>query len=251
MCTLGSGHRSLSRALPVMALLVVMALAAIACAQDSINIREELILAEGEYVRGNYERARDRLDRVLSAADASDRQKFEAFVWQGRCSAQLADSTRAIAAFTEALKIDSAWRPGTEDLETLELALSAQARAGFEARQSLLALPLCPSKTTPIVATVAFAASSAFFLTAKGSADDRWADYEADPSHPNDLYDEYESAKNKQNIGMIAAAATGLATGYLWYRYVHTSRNCRAEDEVGVRLDLQLGVQRVAVVGRF
>lgn len=251
MRNLGSGNDSMSRALAVMTLLIVIALAAIASAQERASNREELILAEGEYVRGNYERARDRLDRVLSAADASDRQKLEALVWQARCSAQLADSTRAIAAFTEALKIDPAWRPGAEDLEASELVLYEQARAGFEVRQSLLALPLCPGKTTPIVATVALIASSAFFLAAKGSTDDSWADYEADPSHPNDLYDEYESAKKRQDIAVIAAAATGLATGYLWYRYVHTSRNCRNEEEVGMRLDLQFGVPRVAVVGRF
>lgn len=251
MCTSGSRNRTWSGVLCPLALLIAISLATTGTAQDRPNIREELMMAEGEYLTGNYARARDRLDGVLNTAEATDSQKFEAVVLQARCLTQLEDSTRAINAFTEALKINPAWRPGAEDLKEPELALFEQALAGFETAQSLLALPPCPSKSTATVATVAFVASSVFYFAAKGGADDRWDEYQSDPIHPDNLYDDYESAKSKQDIAMIATAATGLASGYLWFRYAHTSRNCREVGDAGVRLGLQFGLQRLALVGRF
>ncbi|MBK8164374.1 MAG: hypothetical protein IPK64_00265 [bacterium] len=246
----GAGRPVTARAPFVVSLLVFTALAVGARAQGEFDARGELTLAHGEYITRDFERARDRLERILGA-NTTDSLRLEALALHARCWTQLRNPTRAVEAFKEALRVDAAWQPDADELEAAEFTLFEQARREFQAEQALLALPPCPGSTTPIVATVVFVASSIFFLSAKSGADDRWSEYEADPSHPADLYDDYTGAKHRQDIGLVATAVSGLASGYLWYRYVHDGRACREAEPKGPSLGLLIGVPKVAVVGRF
>ncbi len=82
-----------------------------------------------------------------------------------------------------------------------------------------------PSSTYAWIGTGLFAASLGTFIYSTSLANDRWDTYESDPTHSRDLYDSYTSANNMKKVSGVAALVTGVATGYLWVKYLARDRN--------------------------
>ena len=64
-------------------------------------------------------------------------------------------------------------------------------------------------------------------------------------AHPDDLYDAYSRAKDRQDAAMVATVAAGIVSGYLWYRYIDRRHECRRPASDDSEVKLQLGVQGV------
>ena len=85
----------------------------------------------------------------------------------------------------------------------------------------------CPSSKTALLSTGLFLGATGFFLLSSSKAGDKWDDYEADPLHPDGLYDDYKSANNMKKLSGGLTIVTGAITGYLWFKYFKNKKNCR------------------------
>ena len=74
-------------------------------------------------------------------------------------------------------------------------------------------------------------------MLSSSKANDKWDDYESSIDRPDDLYDSYKSANSTKKIVGVATIASGLVTGYLWWKYMKNKKNCygniRAEKPSG------------------
>lgn len=84
----------------------------------------------------------------------------------------------------------------------------------------------CPSSTAAWVSTGVFVAAAGYFFVSSSGANSKWDDYEADPAHPQSLYDDYESAVSTKNIVGIVTGVAAVATGYLWLKYTSAKKDC-------------------------
>lgn len=237
------------RAIPGALLIAVVLGTGAARAQG--DFREALQRAEDHYQVKEYDVALDLVDRILMADTSGGTLRLQATVLKARCLTRLGQTAAARTAFQETLALDSDWRPDANLMRQDELALFDDVLAAHREEQRLAALPECVTPTKPLVATGALAAGLAWYLTAKSSADDKWDAYAADPLRPQDLYDDYESAKSKQDIAAGVSIGTGVVAGYLWWRYLHSRGDCRDRSAAGTVWDFAPGPGSFVVTCRF
>jgi len=91
----------------------------------------------------------------------------------------------------------------------------------------------CPSAKLAWVGTGIFAAASGLLVVTSLQASSKWDDYESNLNHPADQYDSYKSASRLRNIVGAATIAAGVATGYLWIKYLSDKGDCAKSGPAG------------------
>lgn len=212
---------------PGLCALLIVAVIGMGSARAQDATREMLQRAEDHYQVKEYEVALDLVDRILTADTSLGTLRLQATFLKARCLTRQGQTTAARTTFQEALALDPDWQPDRNLLKPDELNLFDDALAAYQKARRQEALPECETLTRPLVASGALITSVVWFVSAKGSADDKWDAYTADPLHAQDLYDDYTSAKNKQDIATGVSVGIGLIAGYSWWRYIHNRSQCR------------------------
>jgi|GEM_PF-2693479 len=212
----------------------------------------ELMRLEGRYALGQYPRALDGLEQLLSSESIDPQLRLQALVLQGRCYVQMDKAAAARDAFKEALAIDFAWQPDPQLFTNEELVVFNAARAESSPTVISPSTDLnCPSSTPSLVASGVFAGSLIWYFSARSTANTRWDEYESDPERSQELYDSYDDAYSTQKLASYVSVATGAATAYLWWRYIDGKKECREVPQSGSRTQLLVSPQVVAVSYRF
>ncbi|MFZ5981688.1 MAG: hypothetical protein ACOYVF_13775, partial [Candidatus Zixiibacteriota bacterium] len=87
----------------------------------------------------------------------------------------------------------------------------------------------CPSSTTALISSGVFAASVGLYLYSSSRASDKWDDYIASGTYPQNLYDNYKSANNLKKVSGVVTVAAGAVTGYLWFKYLKGRKKCNSD----------------------
>ena len=253
------GHlRFVFRVLPRVLLIVCATL--IVPATAHADTRAELEKAQSYYGFKDYGRSLDLVGEILETPDLPDQLRLEAQILKARCLTRTGQKEAAKSAYVEALAIDERWRPDpvlqpADEVASFEEALAEHEASVRQADDLGTALDSatshdCPSVTAPLIATGVFTAATAYFFVAKKQTEDSWNDYVADPGHPTDLYDEYESARSREKVAGAVSIASALVSGYLWFKYIKQNKNCTDDDGSREALSLSLAPGWVVVAYR-
>jgi hypothetical protein len=107
----------------------------------------------------------------------------------------------------------------------------------------------CPSSTPALIGTGVFVAAAGFFMISSSSVNSKWDDYEKDPAHPTDLYDDYKSANSTRNVVGYVTAGAAVVTTYLWIKYMSGKKNCTGSSGAG--LDVEPNARGLQLTYRF
>lgn len=111
-----------------------------------------------------------------------------------------------------------------------------------------------PKSTMAWIATGLFVGSAGFFIISSSDAGSKWDDYESNPDHPRNLYDEYESANSQKKVAGVLTVATGIVSGYLWMKHFGAEKKCRETTSSVSQhggLKIYAGVGRINLVYNF
>ena len=251
--------RKISSGVALIALLFTMApdpcLIPGARAQDAPSLDDVRL----DFAAGEYEKALAEADAIIADKQTKTADHAACLTLKARCLAQLGREHEAVQVFREARKYDPSPKPddswSTEEGHAYEKAMapepslppSASSGAGEGAESNRG----CPKLAVPMVATGVFAAATIYFLVAKKQTSDRWSEYAADLLRPPGLYDEYESAWSRQRAAGMVSAASGLVSGFLWWKFVRQHQNCSKGGEPRTDVSLRVSPDGIVVGWRF
>ncbi len=168
---------------------------------------------------------------------------------------------KVVEQFTAAFKQYRDWR-GTLEINSSEFAgLMEEAKrrvdqgdtSGTPATTEVILEPVkmsaCPSSTPALIGTGVFVAAAGFFMISSSSVNSKWDDYEKDPAHPTDLYDDYKSANSTRNVVGYVTAGAAVVTTYLWIKYMSGKKNCTGSSGAG--LDVEPNARGLQLTYRF
>ncbi|MDH4156385.1 MAG: hypothetical protein OEW00_03805 [candidate division Zixibacteria bacterium] len=173
---------------------------------------------------------------TLSLELRADAHVLLAAVYYAKLKNESEQRREVLDQFKAAFRVYREWG-GELDIKSPQFqALMEQAKQQVEAERTgapisdeaaVGAAGKCPSSKTALLSTGFFLGATGFFLLSSSKTGDKWDDYEADPLHPDGLYDDYKSASNMKKLSGGLTIVTGAITGYLWFKYFKNKKNCR------------------------
>ena len=216
-------------------------------AMGQSDLRDQFENAENDHKIKEYGKSIDTLEVLLNSPETPDYLRLKAQALKARCLVRLGLAEAARTAFMATLELDPSWRPDANLQREDEIQLFEQTLRLYEENQYLVARANCPTTTGPWISTGATVAAMAFFLVAKGNTDDKWATHEGDITP--ETYDEYESAKTRQDIAGGTAVAASLVSVWFWWKYLGRSDVCK--EPVTASRNFDVGITPTGVVVAF
>jgi len=165
---------------------------------------------------------------------------------------------KVIEQFTAAFRAYREWK-GTLEITSSEFAgLMEEAKQRVDSGEAVpvketpmqpMTLKKCPSSMPALVGTGIFGVSAIALMVTSSNVNSKWDDYEADPTHPTSLYDDYKSANSTRNVVGVVTAVSGVVTAYLWIKYFSGKSKCSEGASAG--LDVAPSSQGIQLTYRF